>query len=132
MVMDNLRFLRVWVIAAVLVIGLVLVFGPMAQAQIFPTSYYYTNPLYYSGYGYFNSINGYLLGFAPFTPFLAPTVAATYNTLGIPTYPYFGSPYQTTFPYTTLPGTPIPYARFDYPTYVYGDPSFYLAWTLLQ
>jgi hypothetical protein len=132
MVMDNLRFLRVWVIAAVLAIGLVLVFGPMAQAQVFPTSYYYTSPQYYSGYGYFNTINGYLLGYAPFTPFLTPDVAYTYNSLGIPTYPYFGSPYETTFPYTTLPGTPIPYARFDYPTYVYGDPSFYLAWTLLQ
>jgi hypothetical protein len=104
----------------------------MAQAQVFPTSYYYTNPLYYSGYGYFNSIDGYLLGYGVYTPFLSPSVATTYNSFGIPTYPYFGSPYQTTFPYTTLPGTPIPYARFDYPTYVYGDPSFYLGWTLLQ
>jgi len=131
MVMGNLRFLRVFVIAISLAIGIALLFGPMAQAQ-FPTSYFYTNPLYYTGYGYFNSINGYLLGFAPFTPFLTPAVSYTYNSYGIPTYPYFGSPYQTTFPYTTLPGTPIPYARFDYPTYVYGDPSFYLAWTLLQ
>jgi hypothetical protein len=129
--MDNYKFLRMGVIAAVLAIGVVLVFGPMAQAQ-FPTSYFYTNPLYYPSYGYFNTINGYLLGYAPFTPFLTPNVAYTYNSLGIPTYPYFGSPYQTTFPYTTLPGTPIPYARFDYPTYAYGDPSFYLAWTLLQ
>jgi hypothetical protein len=137
-IMGNLRFLRVWVIAAVLAIGIVLVFGPMAQAQSslygygFPTSYYYTNPLYYSGYGYFNSINGYLLGYAPFTPFLTPDVAYTYNSYGIPTWPYFGSPYQTTFPYTTLPGTPIPYARFDYPTYAYGSPDFYLSWVLLQ
>jgi hypothetical protein len=130
--MGNLRFLKVWVIAAVLVFGVLLLFGPMAQAQVFPTSYYFTNPLYYSGYGYFNSIDGYLLGYGTYTPFLSPTVATAYNSLGIPTYPYFGSPYQTTFPYTTLPGTPIPYARFDYPTYVYGDPSFYLAWTLLQ
>jgi hypothetical protein len=129
--MDNYKFLRMGVIAAVLAIGVVLVFGPMAQAQ-FPTSYFYTNPLYYPSYGYFNTINGYLLGYAPFTPFLTPNVAYTYNSYGIPTYPYFGSPYQTTFPYTTLPGTPIPYARFDYPTYAYGDPSFYLAWTLLQ
>ena len=130
--MDNFSFLKVWVIAAVLAIGICLVFGPMAQAQVFPTSYYYTSPLAFSDYGYFNTINGYLLGFAPFTPFLTPSVAASYNTFGIPTFPYFGSPYQTTFPYTTLPGTPIPYARFDYPTYSYGDPSFYLAWTLLQ
>jgi hypothetical protein len=131
MVMGNYRFLKVFVIAIFLAFGVTLLFGPMAQAQ-FPTSYFYTNPLYYSGYGYFNSINGYLLGFAPFTPFLTPDVSYLYNSYGIPTYPYFGSPYQTTFPYATLPGTPIPYARFDYPTYVYGDPSFYLAWTLLQ
>jgi hypothetical protein len=132
MVMDNFSFLRVWVIAAVLAIGVVLIFGPMAQAQVFPTSYYYTNPLAYSSYGYFNSINGYLLGYAPFTPFLTPTTATAYGTLGIPTYPYFGSPYTTTFPYTTLPGTPIPYASFDYPSYVYGSPDFYLGWNLLQ
>ena len=129
--MDNYKLLRMGVIAAVLAIGLVLVFGPMAQAQ-FPTSYFYTNPLYYPSYGYFNTINGYLLGYAPFTPFLTPNVAYTYNSYGIPTYPYFGSPYQTTFPYTTLPGTPIPYARFDYPTYAYGSPDFYLSWVLLQ
>ncbi len=129
--MGNLRFLRVWVIAVALVIGAVLVFGPMAQAQ-FPTSYYYTSPLSFVDYGYFNTINGYLQGFAPFTPFLTPDVSLAYNTLGIPTFPYFGSPYQTTFPYTTLPGTPIPYTRFDYPSYVYGSPDFYLSWVLLQ
>ena len=134
--MDISRFLKVWVIAVALTIGVVLLFGPMAQAQSsiygFPTSYYYTNPLYYSSYGYFNTINGYLLGYAPFTPFSTPDVSYTYNSYGIPTYPYFGSPYQTTFPYTTLPGTPIPYARFDYPTYAYGSPDFYLSWVLLQ
>ena len=124
--------LKICIIAVILAICIALPFGHTAWAQIFPTSYYYTNPLYYSGYGYFNSINGYLLGYAPFTPFLTPSVAYAYNSLGIPTYPYFGSPYQTTFPYTTLPGTPIPYARFDYPTYAYGDPGFYLAWVLLQ
>ena len=130
--MENFRFLRVFLIASFLAVGVVLLLGPMVQAQVFPTSYYYTNPLYYSSYGYFNTINGYLLGFAPFTPFLSPDVARTYNALSIVTYPYFGSPYQTTFPYTTLPGTPIPYASFDYPTYVYGSPDFYLSWVLLQ
>ena len=130
--MENSRFLKVWVIVAIFAIGGVFLAGPMVHAQVFPTSYFYTNPLFYTGYGYFNSINGYLLGFAPFTPFLTPDFALTYNPLGIPTYPYFGSPYQTTFPYTTLPGTPIPYARFDYPTYVYGSPDFYLSWVLLQ
>jgi hypothetical protein len=130
MIMDNSRFLKMWVIVAVL-IGIVCMFGPVAQAQ-FPTSFYYTNPLYYSSYGYFNSIDGYLLGYLPFTPFLGPTAAATYNSAGIPTYPYVASPYQTTFPYQTLPGTIIPYARFDYPTYVYGSPDYYLSWVLLQ
>lgn len=129
--MEKTRFLKVWVIAAVLAIGIVFLVGPMASAQ-FPISYYYTNPLYYSNYGYNNSINGYLLGYLPFTPFLNPTASLAYNTLGIPTYPYVGSPYQTTFPYTTLPGTVIPYARFDYPSYVYGSPDFYLSWVLLQ
>ncbi len=130
--MDNYRFLKVWLFIAVLAICAFFLFGSISHAQIFPTSYYYTNPLYYSGYGYFNSINGYLLGYAPFTPFLTPSVAYAYNSLGIPTWPYFGSPYQTTFPYSTLPGTPIPYARFDYPTYSYGSPDFYLSWVLLQ
>ena len=129
--MDISRFLKVWVIIAALAIGFVLMVGPMAQAQ-FPTSYYYTNPLYYSNYGYFNTINGYLLGYLPFTPFATADVASVYNLAGIPTFPYFGSPYQTTFPYTTLPGTIIPYARFDYPSYVYGSPDFYLSWVLLQ
>jgi hypothetical protein len=130
--MDNYRLLRIWLIVAVLLLSVSFLSGSICRAQIFPTSYYYTNPLYYSGYGYFNSINGYLLGYAPFTPFLTPDVAYTYNSFGIPTWPYFGSPYQTTFPYTTLPGTPIPYARFDYPTYAYGSPDFYLSWVLLQ
>jgi hypothetical protein len=131
--MGNVRFLKVWVIALVLAVGVALIGIPMAQAQsAFPASYYYTNPLYYSSYGYFNTINGYLLGYLPYTPFLTPDVSSAYNYAGIATYPYFGSPYQTTFPYTTLPGTPIPYARFDYPSYVYGSPDYYLSWVLLQ
>jgi hypothetical protein len=131
MVMENTRILKVWVIAIALAVGLVLMTGPIAQAQ-FPISYYYTNPLYFTDYGYFNSINGYLLGYAPYTPFLTYDVAAAYNLAGIPTYPYINSPYQTTFPYTTLPGTILPYARFDYPTYVYGSPDYYLNWVLIQ
>jgi hypothetical protein len=103
MVMKDDRFLKVCILAVAIIMGLLLVFGGMSQAQ-FPTSYFYTNPLFYSDYGYFNSINGYLLGFAPFTPYLTPNVAYAYTSLGIPTFPYFGSPYQTTFPYTTLPG----------------------------
>jgi hypothetical protein len=129
--MEISRIVKVWMIVALLAIGVVLISGPVAQAQ-FPTSYYYTNPQYYSSYGYFNTINGYLLGYLPFTPFLGPAAASTYNYAGIPTYPYVTSPYQTTFPYTTLPGTIIPYARFDYPTYVYGSPDYYLSWVLIQ
>jgi len=129
--MENYRFLKIWVMIIALAIGILLVNISMVNAQ-FPLSYYYTNPLYYPSYGYFNSINGYLLGYAPFTPFLTPDVSAAYNLLGVPTYPYVASPYQTTFPYTTLPGTIIPYARFDYPSYVYGSPDFYLNWVLLQ
>jgi len=130
--MENFGILKICVVAFALVIGIVLMTSPIVQAQWLPTSYYYTNPLYYSSYGYFNSIDGYLLGYLPYTPFLNPTAAASYNLAGIPTYPYFGSPYQTTFPYTALPGTPIPYARFTYPSYVYGSPDFYLNWVLLQ
>jgi len=129
--MENYRFLKIWVMIIALAIGILLVNISMVNAQL-PLSYYYTNPLYYPSYGYFNSINGYLLGYAPFTPFLTPDVSAAYNLLGVPTYPYVASPYQTTFPYTTLPGTIIPYARFDYPSYVYGSPDFYLNWVLLQ
>ena len=131
-VMDNVMFLRVWLIAVFLAIGFILLLGSVSQAQVLPSSYYYTNPLYFTDYSYFNTINGYLLGFGQFTPFLTSDVAYVYNILGIATYPYFGSPYQSTFPYTTLPGTPIPYARFDYPSYVYGSPDFYLSWVLLQ
>jgi len=129
--MENSRLLKLWVFTVALIIGVVLMTGPIAQAQL-PISYYYTNPLYYPSYGYFNSIDGYLLGYLNFSPFLNPAVATQYNLASIPTWPYFGSPYQTTFPYQVYPGTPIPYARFSYPSYVYGDPSFYLNWVLLQ
>ena len=129
--MNKVSFLKVWVIVIAMAIGIVLISGPMVQAQ-FPVSYYYTNPLFYNDYGYFNTIDGYLLGYLPFSPYLGPSTYAIYNLAGIPTYPYITSPYQTTFPYTTLPGTVIPYERFDYPTYTYGSPDFYLSWTLLQ
>lgn len=129
--MGNFRLMKMWSMTIVLAIFIVFMTITFAQAQL-PVSYYYTNPLYYPSYGYFNSIDGYLLGYSTFSPFLAPTVASAYNLAGIATYPYFGSPYQTTFPYQTLPGTIIPYARFTYPSYVYGSPDFYLNWVLLQ
>jgi len=132
--MDNVGFLIVWVIVAVLAAGLLLMLGPIAQAQFIPPSFIFISPPcpYYTGYGYFNAINGYLLGYNVFTPFSTPSMANSYNTLGIPTYPYLGSPYQTTYPYTTLSGTTIPYARFTYPTFTFGSPDFYLSWVLLQ
>ncbi|MGA1844997.1 MAG: hypothetical protein ACMUIS_10595 [bacterium] len=130
--MVNVKYFRVWLTAGSLAILVTCLLISGVLAQTFPASYYYTNPLFFTGYGYFNTINGYLLGFGHSSPFLTPETAYVYNSIGIQTYPYFGSPYQTTFPYTTLPGTPIPYARFSYPTYAYGDPAYYLSWVLLQ
>ncbi|MGA1868456.1 MAG: hypothetical protein ACMUJM_07895 [bacterium] len=87
-------------------------------------------PYYF--YAYFNSINGTLLGFSTFSPFLPPDITGLYTTTGIPTYPYPSSPYETTFSYTTLPGITFPYAQSEYPTFVYGTPDVYLSWALLQ
>jgi hypothetical protein len=79
MVMYRHNFLRVWVITVVLaIISLVFLWEVMAQAQTIPMSYYYTNPLYYSGYGYFNSIDGYTI--APFTLFLTLSVSSDFPT----------------------------------------------------
>jgi hypothetical protein len=113
-----------------------------------PISYFYTNPLFFSDYGYINSIiepfyylgYGYktpingntLLAWNRYTPFNDAYSAYLLNFIGIPTYTYFASPYQTTFPYQTLPGTDYPYARFDYPTYSYGSVNNYQFWSLLQ
>lgn len=141
--MNNSNFLKVWMLAIILIVGFVLIFTEIGYSQFFPSplpiclAYYYMgfdcyNNLFYSDYGYFNSINGFLLGYIPFTPFLNQNVYGAYNLAGIHTYPYFGFPYQTTFPYSTLAGIPIPYARFDYPTYTYGVPDFYLSWVLMQ
>ena len=104
-----------------------------AYAQLtLPISYYYTNPLLYPSYSYFNTINSSLLGSTTFTPFLTSPLTTTYNLAGIPTYPYVASPYQTTFPYTTLPGTISPYTSFNYPSLAFASPTFYLNWVLLQ
>jgi len=112
-----------------------------------PVSYYYTNPLYFTDYGYFNSINdpfyplgygfyssleGNLLGYYNVNPFLSPYDTYLYNYFGNNTYPYIGSPYTTVFPFNTPPGTMLPYTRFSYPSFVYGSPDFYLSWTMLQ
>ena len=82
---------------------------------------------------YFNSIGlNSLLGCSTYSPFLTKINSGLYNLLGIPTYPNLGLQYENTFPYTTLSSTIIPYTRFDYPSYVYGSPDFYLIWVLLQ
>ncbi|MGA1841857.1 MAG: hypothetical protein ACMUIU_14645 [bacterium] len=85
---------------------------------------------YFDPYGFFNPIDQNLLGHLHYSPFLTYTESALYPS-GT-TFPYFGSQYMTTFPYTTLPKAMVPYTRFDYPAYVYGSPDFYLSWVLLQ
>jgi hypothetical protein len=126
---------------------MILSLQPVAYTQICPFDLYYLALLsrfpaplawiymsqlcpFLADEGYFNSIDDYLLGYLHYSPFLALIESYLYP-LGT-TFPYFGSPYQTTFPYTALPDSMIPYARFDYPAYVYGSPDFYLNWVLLQ
>jgi len=146
---------RVWLMGLVLV--LLCLTAAAAHAQVYPgnydptyllpVSYYYTNPLSFTNYGYFNSITdpfynlgygffppipGNLLGYYYANPFLTPYQDYLYNYFGKATYPYMGSPYTTTFPFTTIPGTPIPYTRFSYPSFTYGSPDFYMSWVLLQ
>lgn len=141
MVTENIPLFKKWIIVVILPICLSLLFTKMAQPQAhwpiiclwdtsLPQSTCYITPQYYKDYGYFNTINGYLLGYNTFTPFLIPGMA---NTLNTPTYPYFGSPYQTPFPYTSTPlKAMVPYTRLDYPTYTYGSSDFYLSWVLMQ
>lgn len=152
--MAHSCFSRIFMIAVILGISCILLFGKIALAN---ESYLCMIPLWYwlsmSSFNmpgpmlliyldslclecynlYFNSISlNYLLGCSPYSPFLTKVNSGLYNLLGIPTYPNSGLQYHTTFPYTTLLSTMIPYARFDYPTYVYGSPDFYLGWLLLQ
>jgi hypothetical protein len=102
----------------------------MANAQssyFLPASYYYTAPLAFPTYGYFNTIDGFLLGYNAFNPFLSPSVADAYTLAGIPTFPYLTNPYSTTFPYATLDAY-APYAPPAYPTFTYGSPDIYSLW----
>jgi len=146
---------RVWLMGVVLI--LLCLITIQAQAQVYPgnydptyllpVSYFYTNPLFYSNYGYINSITdpfynlgygffppitGNLLGSYRVNPFLSPYEGYLYNYFGYETFPYFGSSSTTVFPFNALPGTPIPYTRFSFPSYNYGSPDFYLSWVLLQ
>ncbi|MGA1797056.1 MAG: hypothetical protein ACMUIS_09410 [bacterium] len=118
------------------------------SSSVVPVSYFYTNPLFFTGFGYINSIiepfyymgYGYyppiegntLLGWDRYTPFNNAYASFLLNFFEIPTYPYFGSVIQTTFPYRAMPGTGYPYARFEYPTYSYGSVSAYQGWVGLQ
>jgi hypothetical protein len=116
----------------------VLFLGVNANAQWLPSSYYYTNPLYYTSYGYSNPISGAstLLGYAPFSPFYDPayiySLAGLTTPINIPSYGYPYSPYVTPFPYLTTPGAVSPYVSFSYPYYTYGSPSYYSTWSLLN
>ena len=120
------------------IIATVLCIGVNANAQWLPASYYYTNPLLYTTYGYTNSIAGptTLLGYAPFTPFYDPayisSLAALSPAIIIPSYGFPGSPYVTPFPYLTTPGAVSPYVSFSYPSFTYGDPAIYSAWAALN
>jgi hypothetical protein len=123
--MVKSRFLNVLVVA-IIAFAFCLSLSMTASAQL-PASFYYTQPLFYTSYGYANTIDGYLLGYNTYSPFLAPSVYPAYNLAGIPTFPYLTNPFQTTFPYATL-DVYAPYAPPAYPTFTYGDPSLYSLW----
>jgi hypothetical protein len=124
--MVKSRFLNVCMAAAI-ALALCLSLGTMANAQL-PASYYYTAPLAFPTLsGYYNTIDGYLLGYNTFNPFLAPAVADAYTLAGIPVYPYLSNPFSTAFPYATL-DVYAPYAPPAYPTFTYGSADIYSLW----
>jgi hypothetical protein len=124
--MVKTRFLNVC-LAAMIALALCLSVAVTANAQYLPTSYYYTAPLAFPSYSYFNTINGPLLGFDTFSPFLSPSVADYYVDYGIPVYPYLTNPYSTAYPYATL-DVYAPYAPPVYPTFSYGNIDLYSLW----
>jgi hypothetical protein len=128
--MVKSRFLNVLVVA-IIACAFCLSLSLTASAQFLPASYYYTQPLYYPSYAYSNTIDGFLLGFNTYSPFLAPSVASAYTTAGIDVYPYLSNPFSTAFPYATL-DVLNPYAPVAYPTFTYGDPSLYAYWVNLN
>jgi hypothetical protein len=155
MIMKKGGYIGVWLMGLVLILICFIALEAHAQVfpgnydatYLFPVSYYYTNPLYNTDYGYINSITdpfynigygffppitGNLLGWYRVDPFLDPYEDYLYNFFGFDTYPYVNSPYTSVFPYNTLPGTIIPYSRFSYPSYTYGFPGSYLNWVLIQ
>jgi hypothetical protein len=128
--MVKSRFLNVLVVA-IIAFAFCLSLSLTASAQFLPASYYYTQFLYYLLYAYTNIIDGYLLGFNTYSPFLAPPVADVYTTAGIDVYPYLTNPFSTTFPYATL-DVLAPYAPVAYPTFTYGDPALFAYWVDLN
>ena len=150
--MRKASFSRIFIVFVALTVSSFMIFGNMAQSQEYDPgilTWYYLwpnsiwsipesiwlvfldslNPRFDP---YFNSINNPLLGYMSFTPFLSPQTSMVYGLARIPTYQFFGSPYRNTFPYITPGRTGLPYARFDYPTYVYGSTDFYVDWISLQ
>jgi hypothetical protein len=127
--MVKSRFLNVMVVA-IIAFAFCLSLSMTAGAQL-PVSFYYTQPLYYPSYTYTNTIDGYLLGFNTYSPFLAPPVADAYTLAGLPVFPYLTNPYSTAFPYATL-DVLAPYAPPAYPTFTYGDPALYALWVSLN
>ena len=124
--MKKFRCLNWFLFIMIIAMTLVITMQSQVQAQL-PASYYYTSPLAYPTYSYFNTIDGYLLGYNTFNPFLAPAVADAYTLAGIPTYPYLTNPFSTTFPYATL-DVLAPYAPPAYPTFTYGSVDLYSLW----
>ena len=141
-------FVKRHFIPVILLIALILIIGETVHSQA-PIVWYYLWPnsiwsipdslwlIYLNSLDphfdpYFNRINGRLLGYMTYTPFLDSDRSVVFGMLNIPSYPFFGSHYRNTFPYTTLSRTVVPYARFDYPAYGYGSPDFYVDWILLQ
>jgi hypothetical protein len=127
--MVKTRFLNVC-LAAMIAMALCLSVAVTANAQssyYLPASYYYTSPLAFPSYSYFNTINGPLLGYDVFSPFLAPSVADYYIDAGIPVYGYLTNPYSTAYPYATL-DVLAPYAPPVYPTFSYGSVDLYSLW----
>ncbi|MGA1867557.1 MAG: hypothetical protein ACMUJM_03310 [bacterium] len=120
------RFLNYFLFIMVIAIFIVSTLHFQAQAQL-PVSYYYTSPLVFPTYGYYNTIDGYLLGYNTFSPFLAPDVTDAYTLANIPVYGYLTNPYSTAFPYATL-DVSAPYAAPVYPTFTFGSPDLYALW----
>ncbi|MGA1868857.1 MAG: hypothetical protein ACMUJM_09955 [bacterium] len=144
--MDSLRFFKY---IALIFLSIYFIITPInTYCQQLPISYYYLDPLYFTTYGYINSITdpfyylgyGYkppiagndLLGAYSYNPFLDPYAVYLYNYFDSATYPYLSYIEAIPFPYQALPGTFQPYGPPNYPTYSFGLVDYYLSWINLQ